>query len=69
MASIITTRYGYNVGGAERRQPVDVTLVVSELALDPAILYVAFESRRRRAAPAGQNARPAQRVRVAMGVK
>ena len=44
MASIISTRYGYNVGGAEGRQPVGIILVVSELALDPAILYFVFET-------------------------
>ena len=44
VAFIITTRYRYDVGEAEGRQPVGVVLFASELALDPGILYVEFET-------------------------
>jgi hypothetical protein len=46
VASIITTRYRSDEGGggAEGRQPVGIVLFASELALDPAILYVEFET-------------------------
>ena len=62
VAFIITTRYRYDVGEAEGRQPVGIVLFASELALDPGILYVDFETCR---CPGGGRLHPLAKSRAA----